>query len=178
MAGEHTSPSFDEVYDAYSRYVYTLSLRLAGSRSEADDLFQEAFLRVFRHLGTFRGDPGSLKAWLRRLTVNQFLNMQQARQRWPALSLDADPERTESRLEDRGADPGLQLDSAALSDDLQQALARLPADQRAVLVLREVYDLNYEEIAELLGFSPGTMRVRLFRARARLRELLGARVPV
>jgi RNA polymerase sigma-70 factor, ECF subfamily len=165
-----------ELVATHQRMVYGLAFHLLGDRDEALDLSQEVFLRVFRTLGSFRGQS-ALRTWIYRIVINLARN----RQRWwrrrfrsSQVSLDdhlqqcGDLESTAEVLPDR------LLASKEVSARIWQALDRLPFDQRTALILREIDGLRYEEIAFSLGIAVGTVKSRLTRARQALRaELLG-----
>lgn len=154
--------------------VYTLALRLTGNPEDAHDVAQDTYIRAFRAIGSFRGDA-SVTTWLHRITVNTALSHRARRRRRHAESLDAlgfEP------TPDRAMDPARRVDPARLAEHgelrraLVDALADLPDGARQVVVLKDIYDLPHDEVARLLGISPSAARVRLFRARRRLRELL------
>jgi RNA polymerase sigma-70 factor (ECF subfamily) len=120
------------------------------------------FVRIFRGLGRFRGDS-QLSTWIYRLAVNAALSHVTRR---PRHEVDDEAIANMPAPEIRGADP-------SLSQKLEDALARLPAGYRAVIVLHDVQGLNHEEVAEILGCQVGTSKSQLHKARARMRELLG-----
>jgi RNA polymerase sigma-70 factor (ECF subfamily) len=159
----------------HQRMVYQLALHLLGDPQEALDLSQEVFLRVFRTLSRFRGQS-TLRTWIYRIVVNQASN----RRRWWRRRHRAD----QVRLDDHAAAYGELAESRsfAMPDRVAEqheaagrvwdALGRLPFDQRAVIVLREIDGLRYEEIAASLGVAVGTVKSRLARARQTLRTTL------
>lgn len=159
-------PSWDEVARRHGDFVYTVAFRLTGNHHDAQDLVQEVLLRVQRGLATFR--PGSIEAWLGRITTNAFLDDWRRRQRRPLQALPDDP--------DLVVPSAPSVDEAiaanALPDDVSGALAALPPDYRATVVLCDVVGLRYEEIASELGVPVGTVRSRLHRGRALLRSAL------
>lgn len=162
---ESTIPDFDSVYQEHSTYVYRLALRLSPSASDADDVFQEVFLRVYRFADSYRG--GSMKGWLRRITMNVFFTRNQKAGR------EIPEEGVAEHVSTLRNEPGTLLEEANLGANLEQALQSLPPDMRAVLVLRSIEELSYQEIAELLEVPIGTVRSRLARARGHLLALLG-----
>lgn len=156
----------------HQRMVYQLGLNLLGEPQEALDLCQEVFLRVFRTLPQFRGHS-SLRTWIYRIALNQASNRRRSwRRRHQAqqVSLDAPhhevPESRHSALPDR------LFQQRQIADYVWSALDALPFDQRAVVVLREIDGLSYEEIATSLGVAVGTVKSRLARARESLRLAL------
>ncbi len=159
----------------HQRMVYQLALHLLGEPQEALDLSQEVFLRVFRTLSQFRGHS-TLKTWIYRIVVNQASNRQRwwrRRHRSQQVPLDVHIEANGDLPDTRGTlmpDRALgQQETAAL---VWRALDRLPFDQRAVIVLREIDEMSYDEIADSLGVAVGTVKSRLARAREQLRAAL------
>lgn len=159
-------PSWDEVARAHGDFVYTVAYRLTGNHHDAQDLVQEVLLRVQRGLATFR--PGSMEAWLGRITTNAFLDDVRRRKRRPLVALPDDPDLVLPSAP--SVDEAIASD--ALPDDVTGALAGLPADYRATVVLCDVVGLRYEEIAAELDVPVGTVRSRIHRGRALLRSAL------
>jgi len=160
----------------HQRMVYQLAFHLLGNREEALDLSQEVFLRVFRTVGSFRGQS-SLRTWLFRIVVNQARNRQRwwnRRRRSSQVSLDDHSNLCGDMPSQSEVLPDRQLASKETATLIWQALDRLPFDQKTAIVLREVDGLRYDEIAFSLGIAVGTVKSRLTRARQALRaELLG-----
>ena len=165
-------PTWDEVVAQHSARVYRLAYRLTGNQHDAEDLTQEVFVRVFRSLSSYT--PGTFEGWLHRITTNLFLDQarRKAKIRFDALADDAD-----SRLPSRVATPDMQLVDGLFDDDVESALAALPPDFRAAVVLCDVEGLTYEEIADVLELKMGTVRSRIHRGRAMLRKALAHRAP-
>ena len=159
-------PTWEEVARHHGRFLYTVAYRLTGDHHEAQDLVQEVLLRVQRGLATYV--PGSLEAWLSRITTNAFLDDVRRRKRRPVEALPDDAERVLAGAP--AADDALA--AAGLPDDLQGAVRALPEDFRTALVLCDVVGLPYAEIADALGVPVGTVRSRIHRARAQLRGVL------
>ena len=155
---------------ATSAECYALALRLVGNEHDARDVLQDAYLRAFRSLRKFRGDS-AFGTWLHRLTVNCSATFVAKRRRSSHVELDDDLEVLEMRSE---SDPEAAAGTADDHQRLVEALADLPDQMRMVIVLRDVYDLAHEEIARELGISQTAAKVRLHRARRRLREQLFA----
>jgi len=167
-------PTWEDVVREHSARVYRLAYRLTGNRADAEDLTQEVFIRVFRSLSTYQ--PGTFEGWLHRITTNLFLDQarRRGRVRMEPLGDAADlvPASTE------GGSPERRFEHANLDLDVQAALGALSPEFRAAVVLCDIEGLSYEEIATTLGVSMGTVRSRIHRARARLREALAHRAPV
>jgi RNA polymerase sigma-70 factor, ECF subfamily len=160
--------AFDELVRVTSAETYTLAYRLVGDEEDAKDVVQETYLRAYRGLARFRGDA-QFSTWLYRITANCAATHLGRRRRHRHEELpddeavvDADPSR----------DPELRAAAGAARDELTAALADLPPRLRAVIVLRDIYDLPHEAIAAELGISTSAAKVRLHRARRKLREQL------
>jgi RNA polymerase sigma-70 factor, ECF subfamily len=165
--GTDRVPSWEEVAREYGRFLYTVAYRLTGDHDDAQDLVQDVLVRVQRGLATYQ--PGSMEAWLSRITTNAFLDRVRRRKRRPTDRL---PEENPDRVLPPTASAADALAAAVLPEHLQQALRDLPEDYRAAVVLCDVLDFSYAEIAEALDVPVGTVRSRIHRGRARLREVV------
>jgi RNA polymerase sigma factor (sigma-70 family) len=159
-------PTWEEIARDHGRFLYTVAFRLTGNHDDAQDLVQEVLLRVRRGLATYQ--PGSLEGWLSRITTNAFLDEVRRRKRRPLEVVPALPERTLGV----DPDPDETISRTRLPEDVQAALAALPDDFRAAVVLCDVVGLDYAEIALALDIPPGTVRSRIHRGRALLRKAL------
>jgi RNA polymerase sigma-70 factor (ECF subfamily) len=169
---EWAPPTWDEVVREHADRVYRLAFRLSGNRADAEDLTQETFVRVFRSLAEYT--PGTFEGWLHRITTNLFLDMVRRRQR---IRFDALPEDVNDRLAAREPGPEQAYDENNLDPEIQAALDALPPDFRVAVVLCDLEQLSYEEIAATLGIKVGTVRSRIHRGRVLLREALAHRAP-
>ena len=164
--------AFQVLYDMHKRRVYSLCLRMTANTAEAEDLTQEAFLRVFRKISTFRGQS-SFSTWLHRVALNIAL-MHLRRKCHVETSLDEmtapDPNRGEQGKEVGG--PDLSLTWLVDRVNLERAVAQLPPTCRMVFVLHDIQGFKHREIAGMMGWSIGTSKVQLHRAHRRLRDLL------
>jgi RNA polymerase sigma-70 factor (ECF subfamily) len=160
---EDRVPSWEEVARDHGRFLYTVAYRLTGNHDDAQDLVQEVLLKVQRGLATYR--PGSMQGWLSRITTNAYLDSARKRTRRPTTPLHDDPD----VMLPPSASAEEALASARLPDHLQTALAALPDDFRAAVVLCDVAGWPYDEIAEELGVPVGTVRSRIHRGRSQLR---------
>lgn len=164
--------SFNVLVERYQRQVYNVALRLLGNPTEAEDVTQETFLLAYQHIQSFRG--GIFRSWLLRIATNACHDVSRRSMRRPATSLDAYLEGEEAPRDIPGHDVG--PEEMALRREQRQTLAqlllKLPEEQRTVLVLSDVQGLNYEEITQATGEALGTVKSRLSRARARMRDLL------
>jgi RNA polymerase sigma-70 factor (ECF subfamily) len=167
--------SFNALVRMYEGRVYNLGFRMLGDTDSAADASQEAFLSAFRNLRSFRG--GSFRSWLLRIATNVCYDVLRAKKRRPAVSLDAsDPDADDSPLQiaDHHESPDDLAIRRELAIAIQAGLAHLPEDQRLVVVLSDVQGLAYEEIAQITNTNLGTVKSRLSRGRARMREILRA----
>jgi len=168
---EWVAPSWEQIVREHSARVYRLAYRLSGNQQDAEDLTQETFIRVFRSLASYK--PGTFEGWMHRITTNLFLDMARRRQR---IRFDLLSEEAE-RLPGEHADPVVTFEHNNIDADVQAALADLPPDFRAAVVLCDIEGLSYEEIAATLGIKLGTVRSRIHRGRLQLREALAHRAP-
>ena len=165
-------PSWEQVVEEHSDRVYRLAYRLTGDRHDAEDLTQEVFVRVFRSLHTY--SPGTFEGWLHRITTNLFLDQARRKQR---IRFDALSDERAARLASSSPAPEAAYADQRFDDDIERALATLPPDFRAAVVLCDVEGLSYEEIAQILDAKLGTVRSRIHRGRAMLRSALAHRAP-
>ena len=162
-AREGDAEAFEELYRENAGRVYAICLRMTGNASEAEDLAQEAFVRAWQKLGSFRGDS-SFSTWLHRLTVNLVLSDRRSQSRRAKyVTIPDDLTRFEKKTP--GPAPHVSL-------DLEQAIATLPEGARKVFVLHDVEGYRHTEIAEMMGIATGTTKAQLHRARKLLREVL------
>ena len=173
QAGSETA--FDWLVTHYHGPVYNLILSMLGDTSDAADGTQEVFLKAFRGIRCFR-QGSSLKTWLYRIAIREALN----HKRWfkrhlqKNISIDAEPEEGHNaiEIEDLGATPFDQLAAHEIQHAVQQALQEIPQVFRGAVILRDLEGLSYEEIAEVLECSVGTVKSRILRGRRALKELL------
>ena len=165
--------AFNALVLAYQSQVYNLARYILHDDAAADDATQEAFIAAYRALGDFRG--GSFRAWLMRIVTNACYDELRLRKRRPAVSWDEFEDLDEDvnpYLVDHGESPEDHLQRGELGALLDRALAGLPQDQRMVLVLVDRLGYTYEEVVQVLNMRMGTVKSRLFRARARMRQAL------
>ena len=163
--------AFEHLVRLYENKVYTIAYRLMGNHADASDLAQDAFIKIYQALPNFRGDS-SFSTWIYHITVNVCRDELRKRQRRPTVSLDEPTGENNNTYEIRSHAPGPEemLDRSETQAMIQECLNTLSDDYRTILVMREIQDLAYEEIAELLGCSLGTVKSRLSRARQALKE--------
>jgi RNA polymerase sigma-70 factor, ECF subfamily len=160
--------AFDELVRRTYVDTYTLALRLTGHEEDARDVVQEAYLRAWKGLRRYRGDA-QFSTWLYRITANTAFTNVQKRRRHRTARLEDVAEPADTRAE---ASPELVAESGEGLTELAEAVERLPDGLREVLVLKDVYGLSHEAIAEETGISVSAAKVRLHRGRKRLRDLL------
>jgi RNA polymerase sigma-70 factor, ECF subfamily len=165
-----------DVYERFAEGLLNVAWRVTGDHAAAEDVVQDVFLTLEARIATYRGDA-SLSAWLYRITVNRAIDQRRHEGRRPALRLGGVPEDLlEGARSPRGATPQTPEPAEQTPDErrVQEALAGLSPKLRAIAVLRYVEGLSYEQLAEVLGASLGTVKSRLNRAHAALAKALGA----
>jgi RNA polymerase sigma-70 factor (ECF subfamily) len=168
--------AYEELLSRFQQPVYTLALRLLDDPSEASDVVQEVFLKVFRNIGSFRGQS-SLKTWVYRITVNEAHNARRwfFRHRRREVELDSEPVETRNWREiipDASRSPFDVACDRERRAMIEAALERINPIFREAVVLRDIAELSYEEVAEVLNVSLGTVKSRILRGREALREEL------
>ena len=167
-AGDGDRQAFDELVRRTYVDTYTLAVRLTANEEDARDVVQEAYLRAWKGIKRFRGDA-QFSTWLYRITANAAYTLVQKRRRRRTEPLETVDEPVEAAV---GAQPEAAAESALLLEQLSAAVAELPPKLRAIVVLKDVYGLSHEDIAEELGISIAAAKVRLHRARKKLRDRL------
>ena len=166
-AGQGDMTAFEELYRRHNRRVYSVCLRMTHNVSEAEDLTQEAFVQLFRKIGSFRGDS-AFTTWLHRLTVNQVL--MHFRKRSVKLELTTEDGETPVQIVRGTENPNRMTVLDRIS--LDKAVGELPPGYRTVFVLHDIEGHEHEEIAQMLGVAVGTSKSQLHKARMKLRALL------
>lgn len=172
LAGDRQA--FGVLVQRYQDRLFNTLVRLTGSRHDASDLAQDAFVQALIKLDTFRGEA-QFYTWLYRIALN--LSLSQRRKRRPVASVDEAKERAGEEPMDEDAAPDQNLIQQERAQVVQQALLLLGDDHRQILVLREMESCSYDQIGEILHLPVGTVRSRLFRARMQLKEQLQAMLP-
>lgn len=174
LSGDETA--WEELVRQHTRTVYALCYRFTGSSSEAQDLTQEVFLRVFRTLRSFRSAEGSFGTWLARLTRNLLIDhYRRTRQERVTDSIEEQLPVLEQEGAGTPARPDQALAGREASEILQGALQKLSPDLREAVILRDLQELEYREIADVLGVPEGTVKSRINRGRTELGRLLRKR---
>ena len=175
------SAAWVEMVRTHHRRVYSLCYRFTGNAADAEDLTQDIFLKIYSNLASFDGARGSLLVWITTMTRNHLVDhFRRSRNLRATSSLDegwdtADelkPSKPIDRLVSGGASPHEAAAQKELAKMVQQALARVSVDLREAVILRDLQDLDYKEIAQVLGIPEGTVKSRISRGRAELARLL------
>ena len=169
--------AFNELVDAYEVRVFRLVYRMLGRRDEAEDMAQEVFVQVFKAVGQFRGDA-KLSTWIYRIATNlcrnriKYLSRRHAGEQdeFEAVADRAPLSQAKGVTSGDVARPDQMVEGYQVEDLVQRCLRELDADFREVLVLRDIEDLTYEEIAEITGLADGTVKSRIHRARSALKS--------
>ncbi len=159
--------AFEVIYRQHAARLYGLASRMAGSVDEGEDLLQEIFLQAYRKLGSFKGES-SVGTWLYRLAINHCLDFVRSRHARNAKA-------TEPLAEDVAADPTPVRETPIARLDLERAIASLPDGCREAFVLHDVEGFEHREVSEILGIAEGTSKSQVFKARMKLRAMLGSR---
>ena len=168
IAGD--SAAFSLLMEAHEHRMYAVAFRMCGNREDAQDCLQEAMLRVYRAISTFKGQS-SFSTWIYRITINTCLDELRRRKIRKTTSLD--------NLLDSGWSPSDELDTPENNAirreqrrSIEKAIASLPDDMRAAIVLRDIQGFSYETIADVLNANVGTIKSRISRGREKLRDIL------
>lgn len=165
---------YEKLVLEYQKNVYNLALRMTGNAEDAADMAQEAFIKAYNSLASYRGDS-RFSVWLYRIVSNVCLDFLRARKRRQTVSLsvvDDEGEETELEISDESASPEKLLERSMTRDAVRRGLQELAPEYRQILILRELQGMSYDEIAETLGLESGTVKSRIFRARKKLCSFL------
>ena len=172
-AQQGDAAAYEHLYNAHKRRVYSLCLRMIGDAAEAEDLTQEAFLQMFRKIGTFRGEA-QFSTWLHRLTVNLVLMKLRKKALWTSSLDDPGTDSEDSRPMEFGS-PDSTLTGSVDRLTLEKAIEALPPGYRIIFQLHDVEGYEHREIAGMIGCSVGNSKSQLHKARMKLREMLQLR---
>jgi len=164
--------AFGTLVERHERRMYNLALRMTGREEDARDATQDAFLTALRKLSSFRGEA-AFTTWMHRVTVNACYDLLRKRQRAPLLDRGSD----ERELAPEPPPARDHAESSDLSIDVQRALLQVPPDFRTVMILHDVQDLPYEQVAAIVGVPVGTVKSRLHRGRVALARAMGLTAP-
>ncbi len=171
--------AFRELVNLYQHKVFNIVFRILNDRQEAEDVAQEVFITVFKHIDQFRGDA-KFSTWLYRIATNHARNRikylsRRARKQHQDIS---DTPEGDMEINPLGGDvsrPDRQAQANQLEEIIQAGLSQLQSEHREIVVLRDIENLSYQEISEITGLAEGTVKSRLFRARVALKEFVQAR---
>lgn len=161
--------AFEELVLKYEKTVYNLALRMVGDRDDAFDMTQEAFIKAYGSLSSFRGDS-KFSVWIYRIATNVCLDFLRSKSRKQQVSLTVSDDDEDAQLDipDPKADSEQQLIKKISMQSVEEGLKTLPDKQRQILVMRELGGMSYAEIGAALSLEEGTVKSRIFRARKRL----------
>ena len=161
--------AFEELVLKYEKTVYNLALRMVGDRDDAFDMTQEAFIKAYGSLSSFRGDS-KFSVWIYRIATNVCLDFLRSKSRKQQVSLTVSDDDEDAQLDipDPSSDPEQQLMQKMSMQSVEEGLKTLPDKQRQILVMRELGGMSYAEIGKALSLEEGTVKSRIFRARKRL----------
>ncbi len=167
--------SFEKLIESHQKKVYNIAYRMMGNNEDALDAAQEALIKVYKSLGTFR-EESSFSTWVYRITANVCLDQLRKRNRINTVSMQntvvLDDGEVEVQIEDNNFNPDVILEKNELRRSIVDAINHLNEDQRLVIILRDINGCSYEEIASILKCSLGTVKSRISRARNALKDLL------
>lgn len=166
-----TDLDFDQIVEDHSKFVYNVAYRMMGSHADAEEVVQDAFLSAYRARDRFRGSS-QVTTWLYRITVNAALMRLRKKSRKVEVSMEPSEMTRAYDAPDHRSAPDQAVLSGELAQRLQAAIANLPPDQRAAVVLRDVQGMSNEEAAAVLETSVPALKTRLHRGRVALREVL------
>ncbi len=162
--------AFEKLVLEYEKNVYNIALRMTGNSEDASDMTQEAFIKAYNSLQSFRGDS-KFSVWIYRIATNVCLDFLRSKSRRPTVSLsveDNDGEDVQLDVADESQSPELLLDRQMTRESVRRGLETLSPEYRQILLLREIQGLSYDEISQALGLEVGTVKSRIFRARKKL----------
>ena len=171
--------AFRELVNLYQRKVFNIVFRILNDRQEAEDVAQEVFITVFKHIDQFRGDA-KFSTWLYRIATNHARNRikylsRRARKQHQDISDTPEGDMEVNPLGAAVSRPDRQAQANQLEEIIQAGLSQLQSEHREIVVLRDIENLSYQEISEITGLAEGTVKSRLFRARVALKEFVQAR---
>jgi RNA polymerase sigma-70 factor (ECF subfamily) len=164
--------AWEEIVSLFSRRIFNLAYRFTSNREAAEDLTQEVFVRIYRTLGQFDARQGDLQNWLMRLARNLVIDDYRKRQRNPQNSSPEDVDEHSFRLCSSASSAQKELERSELSAQIQRGIDKLPPDLRTCVILRDIEELSYQEIVDLLKIPEGTVKSRINRGRIELAKIL------
>ncbi|MBO5955857.1 MAG: sigma-70 family RNA polymerase sigma factor [Clostridia bacterium] len=175
QAQKGDNKAFELLIDEHFKKIYNIAYRLSGNEADASDMTQEVLIKIFRHIGTFNGNS-KFSTWVYRVATNTCLDELKKIRRRNAYSLDAEIDTGDSevavQVRDESPSPDIAAEQKELSAAVGKAIKRLSPDHSAVVILRDIQGMSYEEVAKILNCSVGTVKSRLNRGRAQLKKIL------
>jgi RNA polymerase sigma-70 factor (ECF subfamily) len=165
------STAWEVIVRAYARRIFSLAYRYTGSKSQAEDLTQEIFVRIYQNLVSFRADAGSFLVWVLRISRNLIIDRHRQALRSPRMEGSLEIEAMHLQDESRPS-PQRLVEQAEASEVLSKALDSLSCEERNAIILRELEGMGYQEMARRLGVPTGTVKSRIHRARNTLARML------
>jgi len=170
--------AFEELIEGYQKKIYNLAYRILGNYEDANDMAQEALIRIFRSIANFK-EQSSFSTWVYRITTNVCLDEIRKKKNKKVISLDEEIHMDDGEMKRQIMSDDIQPDAAAELEELRtlvsDAINSLPEDQRLVITLRDIQGLSYEEISSVLDCPSGTVKSRINRARQALKNVLSTR---
>lgn len=168
--------AFEQLIEDYQKRIFSIAFRMIQNQEDAADLTQEVIIKIFKNLDKFKGDA-KFSTWVYRITTNTCLDeLKKARRQNPTYSLDKEIETDEGslagQLPDKRPTPEESAERKAVRSGVNAAIGKLGDEHRQVIVLRDIQGFSYEEIAEILNCSVGTVKSRISRARKNLKKIL------
>ncbi len=177
IAGD--AAAWEEIVQRYNRRIYNICYRFAGTADDAQDLTQEVFIKMYRTLGSYDMGRGAFMTWVTTMTRNLLVDhFRKTKQDRVTDSLDAAPSEHEDampisdQIQDKGLPPDARVESRETSETVHRALEKLSPELREAVILRDLQDMDYREIAAVLRVPEGTVKSRINRGRAELARLL------
>jgi len=164
--------AWEEIVTAYSRRIFNLAYRFTSNKDAAEDLTQDVFVRIYRSLDQFDARQGDLQNWLMRLARNLIIDDYRRRQRNPQDAHAEDVDEHVFHLRSATVSPQREMERRELSAQIQDGIDKLPSDLRTCVILRDIEELTYQEIVDLLKIPEGTVKSRINRGRIELAKIL------
>lgn len=175
LAKEGDTSAFEKLISQHQKSVYNMAFRMLGNREDAYDAAQEVFIRVYKALPGFR-EQSMLSTWVYRITKNVCLDMIRKNKKQNTVSIDRETDYGDGPLRMQLEDPGLTPDETAERNELvkkvREGIAKLPEKHRMIIIMRDMQNLSYDEIAKILRCPEGTVKSRINRARNALRDII------
>ena len=174
-AQDGDNKAFEVLIEAHFKNIYNIAYRIAGNPDDASDMTQEVMIKLFRNIGSFGGNS-KFSTWVYRVATNTCLDELKKIRRHSTYSINSEIDTGEGEflyeVEDTSPTPDLKVEQGELSNMVATAINSLSLEHKAIITLRDIQDFSYEEIANILNLSEGTVKSRLSRARMQLKKIL------